>query len=490
MRRSLVCVGVAILAGILAAHAAADDWSACKGSTREEAIAACNRLIASGALKGGDLARAIYDRGRAYVFKGELDHAIVDYAEAVQLDPNNAFAFDSRGLTKSAERRVALVIGNSNYRNAGPLANPTNDARLMAATLLSVGFTLSGGRPQLDLDRSTLERVVRDFGRDLQGADVGLFFYAGHGIRVDGVNYLVPVDANPTKKGDLDFEMLDADVVVRNMNRGAKLSIVILDACRNNPFAGGGLREVAPGLAEMSPPENVFISFATRAGRAAQDGDVNSPYTKALTAAMVRKPALGLWDTFNSVGRAVIDATDGNQQPWTSNSPIDRDFYFTEPPMPLLAADEIAWKSLIGTTDAAALRRFLSDYPASKYRGEATARITMLESDAPSMPQAVVGQTVNASTAPAADAPSGAMKFAVQVGAQRTETGAREIFRVLQAKYSVLADRQPLIARKDLGPRGVFYAVLLPFKLKIEADALCESLKSASGACFVSPAPD
>src|SRR5580692_3182646 len=111
-----------------------------------------------------------------------------------------------------AEKRVALVVGNSAYRNVPRLDNPANDAKLLADTLSSLGFTLVGGGAQLDLDKSSLDRAVQAFGAQLSGADVGLFYYAGHGVQVRGENYLIPVDANPTKEVDVDFQMLDANL--------------------------------------------------------------------------------------------------------------------------------------------------------------------------------------------------------------------------------------------------------------------------------------
>lgn len=151
-----------------------------------------------------------------------------------------------------AEKRVALVVGNSAYRNVTPLDNPAHDAKLMADTLLSLGFTLVGGGAQLDLDKAGFDGAVQSFGNQLQGATVGLFYYVGHGVQVRGVNYLVPIGANPTKEADIDFQTLDTNLVLRQMEgAGTKLNIVVLDACRNNPFGGRGLRGTESGLAQM-----------------------------------------------------------------------------------------------------------------------------------------------------------------------------------------------------------------------------------------------
>jgi TPR repeat protein/uncharacterized caspase-like protein len=228
-----------------------------------------------------------------------------------------------------AEKRVALIVGNSAYQNVTPLDNPKHDATLMAETLRSLGFTLVGGGALLDLDKSGIDRAVQNFGNLLQGTDVGLFYYAGHGVQVRGVNYLVPVDANPTRESDVDFQLLDTNLVLRQMeSAGTKLNVVILDACRNNPFGGRGLRATGSGLAQMQAPEGTLISFATQPGSVAQDGSSgNSPYTKAL-AQTVKRPGLGIFDAFNEVGLAVMQATGNAQQPWLSASPIRGSFYF------------------------------------------------------------------------------------------------------------------------------------------------------------------
>ena len=222
-----------------------------------------------------------------------------------------------------ADKRVALVIGNSAYRNVGRLDNPANDAKLLSDTLRALGFTLVGGGAQLDLDKPAFDRTVQAFGAQLAGADVGLFYYAGHGVQVRGENYLIPVDANPTKEADVDFQMLDTNLVLRQMEgAGTRLNIVILDACRNNPFGGRSLavgrardaendrmRDTGGGLAQMQAPEGTLISFATQPGSVAQDGaDGNSPYARAL-ADTIRKPGLGIFDAFNQIGLQVKRAT-------------------------------------------------------------------------------------------------------------------------------------------------------------------------------------
>jgi uncharacterized caspase-like protein len=210
------------------------------------------------------------------------------------------------GSPAKADKRVALVVGNSSYRNITQLDNPRNDASLMAETLRSIGFELVGGRALIDLDKASFDSAVQTFGNQLVAADVALFYYAGHGVQVRGSNYMVPVGANPTKEADVDFQMVDVALVLRQMEgSGTRLNLVILDACRNNPLAGRGLRSTDGGLAQMRAPEGTLISYATQPGSVAQDGDGgNSPYTKAL-AQTIRRAGLDIFQTFNEVGLAV-----------------------------------------------------------------------------------------------------------------------------------------------------------------------------------------
>ena len=287
-----------------------------------------------------------------------------------------------------ADKRVALVVGNSAYVNVPRLTNPANDARLMADTLRSLGFTLVGGGAQLDLDKAHFDNAVQDFGNQLQGADVGLFYYAGHGLQVRGANYLVPVGANPTREADIDFQMLDSNLVLRQMeSAGTKLNLVILDACRNNPFSGRSLRSTNSGLAQMRASEGTVISFATQPGNVAQDGaDGDSPYTKALAQAM-RKPGLDVFRTFNEVGLDVANATGGAQLPWVSLSPIKGEFYFSGAPANVtdarpsvdpcaLASDH--WRSTELINTRAAYEDHLARFPSCTFAGLARARIAAL----------------------------------------------------------------------------------------------------------------
>ena len=291
-----------------------------------------------------------------------------------------------------ADKRVALVVGNSNYRNIGALDNPRNDARLMADTLRGIGFTLIGGGEQIDLDKAALDTAIQSFGGALAGADVALFYYAGHGVQVRGSNYMVPVGANPTKEADVDFQMVDLALVLRQMEgSGTRLNLMILDACRNNPFSGRGLRATSGGLAQMTAPEGTLISYATQPGNVAQDGsDGNSPYTKALAQTM-RRAGLEIFETFNEVGLAVKRSTAGHQQPWLSSSPIDGKFYFVPAPAgaPSAASTEneaaLAWNATKESTNPTVLDAFIRRYGTSFFADLARARLEELKA-APAKP--------------------------------------------------------------------------------------------------------
>ncbi len=237
--------------------------------------------------------------------------------------------FTNSAHAQQPERRVALIIGNSQYVSVPKLDNPGPDARLMADTFAALGFTLVGGKAHLDLDKQSLENVVQSFGKAIQGANVALFYYAGHGLQIRGGNFLVPVNANPTREADADFQLLNVDLVLRQMElAGTRLNMVILDACRNNPFASRGLRSTGGGLAQMQAPEGTLLAYATQPGNVAQDGaDGHSPYTRALAKA-VATPGLDVFSVFNDVGVAVKRATNSVQQPWVSSSPLEGKFYF------------------------------------------------------------------------------------------------------------------------------------------------------------------
>ncbi|CAO3426672.1 hypothetical protein [Azospirillum endophyticum] len=306
-----------------------------------------------------------------------------------------------------AERRVALVLGNSAYQHAPRLPNPVNDANAMAESLRAAGFELIGGAPQLDLDRAGTERAIRSFGTKLAGADVGLLFYAGHGMQARGTNFLLPVSANLEKEADVRYELIDVAMVLDEMAQAeSRMNIVILDACRNNPFGGRGLRAVSPGLAQMQAPAGTIIAYATQPGAVAADGaGSNSPYTEALSKALL-KPGETVFDVFNDVGLAVKRNTGGVQQPWVSASPIEGRFYFlgpttvvTLPPAEPAATpganagsdkEAMFWDSIKGSSNRGLFQAYLKQFPQGTFAPIAEARIVELggsEGSAPSSEQ-------------------------------------------------------------------------------------------------------
>jgi hypothetical protein len=236
-------------------------------------------------------------------------------------------------LPAAAEKRVALVVGNSAYVHANALPNPVNDAGDMAKALSGVGFDVILG---LDLSKSAFDGKVRDFARALEKSDVGLFFYAGHGLQIAGKNHLVPVDAKLQVVRDLDFEAISLDFVLKQMelDRDGKINIVFLDACRDNPLARNlarslGTRSAAigQGLAQVEAGVGTFIAFSTQPGSVALDGEGrNSPFTAALVKDL-RLPDRNLTAVMIEVRKDVLAVTGGRQVPW-DQSALTGDFYF------------------------------------------------------------------------------------------------------------------------------------------------------------------
>ncbi len=221
----------------------------------------------------------------------------------------------------AAEPRIALVIGNSNYSGDLPrLPNPANDAELMASTLTKLGFKVVKTH---DADLKQMTRSIREFSDLLSGAGpqaVGLFFYAGHGLQIDGENWLIPINAHITKTADAEFEAVPASKILGQMQFAENsLNIVILDACRNNPLSRG-VRSASTGLAKMDAPLGSFIAYSTAPGQTAADGKgKNSPYTAALTKAMM-KPGIAIEEAFRDARVDVLAATQKEQIPWESSS--------------------------------------------------------------------------------------------------------------------------------------------------------------------------
>jgi tetratricopeptide (TPR) repeat protein len=441
--------------------ASTDDQAACfKGTVGDETVAACTRLLASGRLSGGELARAFYQRasvftrngnfneamadlnqtlrlepgnvnaralraglyvgegdydlaladlkearrldarsyltanvfGVYYNAKGEYDRALTELNEAIRLNPNGMYAYKNRGISyeqkgehdkaladfrkalgfdpegkervgreawegieriqqklaglranpaptaaktspslvtalpTDSRRRVALVIGNGKYQFAAPLPNPPNDAADIAKALRKLGFDVVEGR---DLDRRGIDDAIRQFGRKLDGAEIALFFYAGHGLQVNGRNYLVPVDAKLERPGDLALDAVDIGNVLAQMEAEKRVNLIFLDACRDNPLARSLARSlgtrssaVGQGLASIQSAIGTMIAYATQPDNVALDGEGrNSPFTAALLKHLVT-PGLEIGTLMKRVRADVIAATREKQVPWDHSSLI------------------------------------------------------------------------------------------------------------------------------------------------------------------------
>jgi len=225
----------------------------------------------------------------------------------------------------TSERRLALVIGNADYKNA-PLRNPVNDANDMEKTLKSLGFEVIS---RTNAGHKEMEDAIREFGSKLRRSEFGLFFYSGHGVQYNGANFLIPTDADILKETDFKYKTVQADMILDEMNQaGNRMNVVILDACRSNPFQRG-FKSVRQGLAQMNAPEDrqILIAYATASNSVAADGSRrNSPYTENLLRYMV-KPGLKVDDVFKKVRSGVINDTNNQQFPWIAGSFSD-DFYF------------------------------------------------------------------------------------------------------------------------------------------------------------------
>jgi hypothetical protein len=233
-----------------------------------------------------------------------------------------AFAQNDRGF-KLKNQRTALIIGNSAYQTV-PLKNPVNDAEDMTATLRKMGFTVILKK---NADHRTMEDTIRYFGKQLRGSGVGLFYFAGHGIQVDGRNYLIPIDAKIESESDVKYEAVDAGRVLGKMEDAENLiNIVILDACRNNPFSRD-FRSSERGLARMDAPKGSLIAYSTAPGEVAADGpERNGIFTKYLMKHMI-EPNLPIELVLKQARIDVARATKGRQIPWESSS-LMGNFYF------------------------------------------------------------------------------------------------------------------------------------------------------------------
>ena len=222
------------------------------------------------------------------------------------------------------EKRVALVIGNGAYKNQSPLKNTLNDAEDISAMLQSLGFQVT---KKINADRIEMRQAIREFGKNIIGASVGFFYYSGHGMQVKGRNFLIPVNTDIQTEDEVVDEAVDAGLVLRKMEKAScRINIVILDACRNNPFARS-FRSAQTGLAQMDAPTGSLLVYATAPGKTAEDGrGRNGTFTKYLLK-HIKTPNLELGQMLKKITRDVVQETSNGQIPWRSSSLID-DFYF------------------------------------------------------------------------------------------------------------------------------------------------------------------
>ncbi len=301
--------------------------------------------------------------------------AVALLAAAIMMPWPLGAAEDARGLTVTAGR-YALVIGNGAYP-ISPLKNPTNDSADIARLLERLDF-LVVHRQNVGL--RDMEAAVRDFGRKLKTGGTGVFYYAGHGMQVEGRNYLIPVDARIETESDVRFETLDVGRVLGKMeDAGNELNIVILDACRDNPFTRG-FRSAQNGLARMDAPRGTLIAYATAPGSVAADGlqgQRNGDYTKHLLKYMA-SPGLPVEQAFKNVRIGVLRDTDAKQVPWESSS-LTGNFYFAPSAGDTnTSVDTLFWQSIRDANNPDLFHAYLERFPDGAYVQEAAARLQEL----------------------------------------------------------------------------------------------------------------
>ncbi len=289
--------------------------------------------------------------------------------------------------SSTANKRIALVIGNGAYASAPPLKNPPNDARDVAAALKALGFDVTSGT---NVNQRDMKRMIREFGLKLKGGGSGLFYYAGHGVQSKGRNYLIPVDANIQSEAEVEDSGVDAALVLNFMDDAQNgLNIVILDACRNNPFART-FRSASDGLAQVDAPTGTLIAYATAPGRVASDGSgQNGLYTSELLKQM-QVPGISITDMFMRVRAEVMKQTGNKQVPWEASSLVGS-FYFSGAPADSSSTKPVGsgidasafelsyWETIKNSTSADDFKAYLEKYPQGQFAALAKNRIASLQ---------------------------------------------------------------------------------------------------------------
>lgn len=305
-------------------------------------------------------------------------------------------------------KRVALVIGNSAYEHTTQLTNPKNDAEDVASALTSIGFDVTKVD---DANFSTMRKALRDFGRKSQGSDIAMVYFAGHGMEVDKNNYLIPIDAQLVSDQDVEYEAISIELLNRAVAGAKSLRMILLDACRNNPFVNKMSRSVTTraigrGLAPVEPQHGTLVSYAAREGTTAADGDGrNSPYTKALVS-HIQEPGLDIRFLFAKVRDSVLDATSGVQEPFMYGSLPGKEIYLVpgEKPKPSKDSDKTPdtnspvvifdptksnkvaveleyWDTVKDSGDIEYIQSYLDQYPTGKFVPLARLKIKRLEKE-------------------------------------------------------------------------------------------------------------
>ena len=297
-----------------------------------------------------------------------------------------------------ADKRVALVIGNSRYKDS-PLKNPVNDAKAMRDKLSALGFDVVYRE---DLKQTQIGSTLSEFEQKLSAGAISVFFYAGHGLQVDGKNYLPVTDASINNEYDVPTQSLNANLVLQIMDKAkSKVNILFLDACRNNPYARS-FRSANSGLAPMSSPLGTIVSFATRAGETAADGNGNNGlYTEQLLK-LLDKPNLPVDQMIKRASKAVIEVSGGKQVPEMSVQLYD-DFYLVQQSsnpqggavVSNMAADDTLWYSIKDSSKATDFERYIKEFSTGQYVIQAKEQLAKLK---PSKPVSTVSVDVNAET--------------------------------------------------------------------------------------------